>query len=327
MNPFSDGPQAPKLMDGQAAKSHGLRLSKTFELDLLTGATSHMILYPGHKNICVYTTQSLLGTNNFEAQLSRVEISPFYNGGYTLDTDSNTWPLMTPVSDEELAAWRTVSCGARFALLNNNDENEGWFEAIRYVPKFDRTLHGIYQDPVASDDGVGHWIPGPGDWLNLSNADMPMDSTYTCDTLRNLGKYIFQTKDVQKSHPFVPVAPLSIATTTTYTAWNTDADTAGRIGKQFGSNTSSTASMQTVDDFSNCWDTSQDLIYIRFHGRTQGSGSVSKLLVHLANNLEVMYTPQSVYSALESQSDEVDMKDVRDAKGTANANAGHNPYH
>lgn len=146
LNPFSTKTTQPKIPDGKTNMSLGIRQNVNMNIT----------------NDDAPTITCLIRAHN----TTPLEV----DGAAVSNTD-----YQFPVADNANSKWRVVSQAARFMLINNNDNNEGWFEAAR-----------ISDYALSTVDGT-------------SIVDLP---SYFTGRLRDIGKYIFQLKPLNIDHDF-----------------------------------------------------------------------------------------------------------------------------
>lgn len=107
-NPFALVSQ-PKLWDGKKQASSGLRLRATGEITLDQKGPTYLCLVPGHSTSLAMQTAPTLEYFN----------SPFKGH------------MATAVDRGNIKLARIVSVGLRLTMINNSDQNEGYWEAAR----------------------------------------------------------------------------------------------------------------------------------------------------------------------------------------------------
>jgi len=155
LNPFADNVDAPKIPDGGCAMSCGIRNQQVFGVTNAT-AVSYIYFRPGISNpIMVWengTTQGAITSAGSTAEFN--------------------WA--TPVTKLDCVKWRCVSAGMKLQLINNDDTNQGYFEAVR--------------------------LPGDIDHDPSRMIDNP---SYVSGRLKDLHQYIFQLKPSDGDQDFV----------------------------------------------------------------------------------------------------------------------------
>lgn len=126
-NPFSTATDTPKVPDGQLTNSLGERLNFVFEFD----KSSLQITGDNFVATCVLAaTPKFLMTA--QGTFSGAPLRFVNKNGNFVDTLVGIEPWLNQLSESaQIRKVRMVSIGYRFALMNNSDNNEGWFMAAR----------------------------------------------------------------------------------------------------------------------------------------------------------------------------------------------------
>jgi len=179
LDPFSNRFNPPKIHDGKASMSSGIKLRMTGQTTLptTTGASIVLCLGPG-----------LAGS--FEA-FGGLPVVPYNEPVFRAH-------IATEVLRSTIKHMRLVGTAARFSLLNNADQNEGYWEAIR--------LPFNWGDIGVKDDGtVTGVVSGSLNFYNVvtaSGTDFSQHSTYQTGKLKDLHKYQFKLNSTTNEHPF-----------------------------------------------------------------------------------------------------------------------------
>lgn len=230
-DPFSLVSQ-PKLWDGKKQSSSGIRLRATGELTLSQTGPTYLALIPGHSTCLTWQTSPSLAYYN----------SPFKGH------------LATAVDRSNVKLGRIVSTGLRLTMINNSDQNEGYWEAARIsVQPSDFQIDVVtgalrYKpvrptDPLIASTGLAGSNPIPD--IILSN-----HQTYQTGKLRDIEKLQFKLNSVDNEHDFTPIFE-----------------------------------PPNADMF---LDESFDIILIKLHGRQQNTGP-TQLMYDAVSNQEVIY--------------------------------------
>lgn len=231
VDPFSLVSQ-PKLWDGKKSSSSGIRLRATGELTLDQAGPTYLCVVPGHSTCLAWQTAP--ATDYFNL--------PFRGH------------LGTAVDRGNVKLARIVSCGLRLTMINNSDQNEGYWEAARIsVQPSDFTVdvasgalrYKLTQpsDPLLVGTGLAGSNPVPN--IVLSN-----HLTYQSGKLRDLENVQFKLNSVDNEHDFAPIYE-----------------------------------PPSADMF---LDQSFDMILIKLHGRQQNTGP-TQLMYDAVSNQEVIY--------------------------------------
>jgi len=182
-NAFSTATTNAKIPDGRCYNSAGIRLQAVKEFTNDDTGTMNFLFFPG--------------INNGVLARSVVETGPDGIMPYTSHAPfSDATGTQTP--GDEIARWRVVSQAHRVSLVNNSDENDGWWEAIRaqVSPLSTRwqleLVDGSYYIGGAAGD-----MPGIDSSLNM--VEHP---TYATGKLRDIHRHVFDLMPQGNAHDF-----------------------------------------------------------------------------------------------------------------------------
>lgn len=239
-DPFSLVSQ-PKLWDGKKASSSGIRLRTTGELTLSQTGPTYICLIPGHSTCLAFETDP--STEHYN--------TPFKGH------------MATAIDRSNVKLARIVSVGLRMTMINNSDQNEGYWEAARIsiqpsdftVDPFSGALRYKMTEPVdPTQVGTGLAGSNPVPNITLSN-----HGTYQSGKLRDLENVQFKLNSVDNVHDFTPIFdPIN------------------------------------ADMF---LDQSHDMILIKLHGRQQNTGP-TQLMYDAVSNQEVIYLEETTLARL-----------------------------
>lgn len=230
-DPFSLVSQ-PKLWDGKKQSSSGIRLRTTGELTLDQQGPTYLCIVPGFSTALSWQTAPSTDYYNL----------PFRGH------------LSTAVDRTNVKLARIVSVGLRLTMINNSDQNEGYWEAARIsVQPSDFEVDVVtgalrYKnirptDPLLPGTGLAGSNPVPN--IILSN-----HATYQSGKLRDLEDLQFKLNSVDNEHDFTPIFEPP------------------------------TASMFLDETF--------DMILLKLHGRQQNTGP-TQLMYDCVSNQEIIY--------------------------------------
>lgn len=264
-DPHSLRTSNPKIPDGKCRLSAGIRLQSVKEWTNDANSTMGFVIFPGLNNaVYVDNTSTSEKTQEFSA-----------HGGLTFSAVAPDEGFTQ--ADSTIAKWRQVSLGAKFTLVNNADENDGWFEAIRFTSSLN-DAHFI----VEPGDGVIK--PQDPDALQGSlpvlqdGFQMVEHPSYITGKLRDIHRYCFNLMPHDTDHDFQHLKKFYPTTTT---------------------------SEEMEQDFV---DHSYDMIYVRIHGRVSdggGGGTPTRVMLHVVSNQEIMYEPATPLSRFHTETDSV----------------------
>jgi hypothetical protein len=126
-----------------------------------------------------------------------VEMANMKTADAFLVTDNLSVSQSNPQS--AIHKWRLVSQGIHVDLINNAEDNDGWWEAARFGCPTDAKN---YLTGLNSDKLVG---PIPWDGFNLSSSEISNLPSYTSGALRHIGQFKFQLLPEGGDHDFIEV--------------------------------------------------------------------------------------------------------------------------
>lgn len=171
VDPFNNKIAAPKLRDGKTQRSVGIRLRSTGEIVCDSAGITTVCLFPGISNVVAW--KNATGVN---------------------------LPLAFPAHVGTLAEYstikhiRSVGSGLRLVLINNADQNEGYWEAVR-IP-IEPTDFGVPDASFRISPTL----------ISLSQ-DISNYQTYMSGKNRDLHRYQFKVNSNNAEHPFALMAP------------------------------------------------------------------------------------------------------------------------
>lgn len=262
-NPFAKTNTPPKIADGREFLSSGIRLQAVDEISCTVSTakpTFYIAVIPGLSN----------GVFAWQDGETTQKILPYKNHFVgTAVAGSGTPPgaaTGTQTNDQTIAKWRLVSQGIRFQLLNNSDENEGWFEMIRYQlypSKISLSLENATAAPstMAVVRSGNNFLPG---FDPTSTATLCEHPTYTTGKLRHMNRMIFKHFANTGDHDFIPVPTV----------------------------------LDMTNDANKLVDLSFDCLLFKIHPRTvdPSTSQPTKLLCHIISNQEIVYDESSTLS-------------------------------
>jgi hypothetical protein len=270
--PFSNATNAPRIPDGKASSSTGQRFQSVKEYKMKADvSTMTFDMFGG------------LGAGLNVVGTSETDIADNYmtyeNHGLLYSNGSEAkWKQQ---DGQAICRWRLVSQAVRLTLVNNAEQNDGWWEAIRVPQDNDIGKKMVLLDAKGGADGgrrlvlqqVNEDLSGSTDFVN--------HPSYMTGKLRNIHKVNFQLMPNNTDHRFTQ-------TKTEFELDNTTRIAAVPGGFRFTSDTTDVAAFadQGVD-------LGFDRLLIRIHGRpgttstTKNSGT--RILAHVVSNQEIIY--------------------------------------
>jgi hypothetical protein len=189
-NPFSTATTTPKVCDGKIGHSVGVREANATTVSSPAGVL-HYMLYPG-LGCGLQIIANIGGTaTSTPPRLAQIQLNGDELTSESLVLNAQTGLKKSSAPDR----WRVVSQGLRLTPINNSENNNGWFEAIRVPFAFDRAsientllLNGA-TPPVAVNAAV--CIKNNFEGNILTSAAWAKHPSYVTGRLRNLEKHLF----------------------------------------------------------------------------------------------------------------------------------------
>lgn len=306
LNAFSDATMQPRFPDGKASESVGMKYQMINEIEFTDKGTMEIIFFAG-LNCCAAVrncTSKSLGQTGSAANIAKTKIQRITNHvtGPVLKSGAQQ-VTMTQENERHVAKWRGVSYGMLLSLVNNSEENDGWWEACRITPSSDVNEYGCVLSPTGALGGtITTGITQPFDVYpvvpELTSSEMLNQASYCTGKLRNIHNVIFQLNPEYDERDFCDLAkvttlqtePLAIAETNPLDAENPPTGGGAFEAAKFAPN----ARIQddSVDQFR---DGSFDNIFIRIHGVDGSNGrSPSRLTMHSVMNQEIVYDEKAL---------------------------------
>ena len=329
LNAFSDKTMQPRFPDGKASESVGMKYQMINEIEYTRSGTMELIFFPG-LNCCVHiknaTSKSLeLETNQANTAPTKIQrVTNHITGAVTFQAGTpGSVPNiveMTQVTERAVAKWRVVSYGLLLSLVNNSEENDGWWEACRITPSNEMSDYfvSLATQDAAGDTPVGTTVVQPFNVFphvpNLSSSEMLNQASYATGKLRNIHNVVFQLNPEYDDREFVDLAKRTLVNVDDVpagdalagrTGWPLDADfgsllnnygsAQGHGGRRLTNNLSLQSNRVGDEIVSQFIDPAFDAIFIRIHGVGSSEGrSPSRLTMHSVMNQEIVYDEKAL---------------------------------
>lgn len=267
----------PRLMDGATATSQSHQNKIVTDITIAADKTAVILLSPSLGVPLISMVDTGLTTT-----------TPHNNStaDYHIDTTflSATTPWAGNCSQKgDIAKWRVVSEGLKVKLLNTTSNNDGWFECFRVSKGCPVYQMELWEVVTATNDA---FMRPKYDYLTGLEANVASSHerpSYFAGSIKDIDKYYFKLNPFAEEHPFVNnVHAFEITGTTTHSnASGTD------VWKPSNADTQSYRPMWDAQ-----YDDTHDQIAIIVHAGANGT----KLLLDMAQNLEVVYDHDSTLS-------------------------------
>lgn len=310
-NPFSKATQQARIPDGKATASLGTRVQavKNFiPIDDTYFNTMHCLLVPGLNNgLFIYGVNSdQSGRPDFQC----LGFSGHGNLQQNLNGSAGAWPTDATGDGGDielkqvnaLAKWRLVSQGLNIKLVNNNESNDGWFEAVRINQVKDLSDWQVSTINDSNNNSAAGVMPSTAFMTTLiQDTELINEASYQSGLLKDIHRHIFCNQPIEDT-PFTELRENYKLRTNSDTAdvGGLDAGTdvytdgpgipaAGVGGRYYQLNKGSARANELVKAMV---DQHHDIIYIRLHCRDAAeppTSARSQVLFHLCANHEIMY--------------------------------------
>lgn len=270
--PMQTDTNNPKIPDGKALLSVGVKLQRTAEL-VQTTEVMELFMFPGFNNGMCYmggrnTDGDVIENNLFYPTHGRVEAVP------PPPLPQNA-PAGTPQNPPGKGAtlwneqqWRLVSQQLKLTSLNSAHDYDGWWECVRFtcVPSDIQVWSGPQYAPTGNANPVVMVFVGkypdnavrPNAFPAL-NTVLTTNPTYCTGKIKDLHRFNFQLLPNMNNHDFVDLDELG-----------EDAD----------------YNDQLIDKTFDCW-------YMRLHGTPLNQANAllrpTTIMAHLVSNQELIY--------------------------------------
>lgn len=316
-NPFTKLSQQPRIPDGKATSSLGVRCQsvKNFKVNHvdsngLSADTMHIFLFPGvSSSVVVYNTPvphiSQSQNRDFYV-MGYKDHAPMYGPeGYDWWKGDGTIHEGVMTNTKQISKWRLVSAGLKLSLINNDESNDGWFEAVRInncMAGDDFMMTTMNNSFSSFDTAV---VPSLKFAQGIKDAtSLVEEQSYQTGLLKDIHKYTFnlhpttdqiEFKTLQEKYNFNNMSPDDTPETSARGQNDIDQPSTVEGENKIAYFDSGSQRGQSYVNQMCCRD--HDMIYIRVHGRSSTSANdVSQLLLHATSNYEVMYDANNDFS-------------------------------
>ena len=293
LNPFSTATNNPKIPDGKCRLSVGVRLQAVREWENDDSNVMEFLIFPGllggleaRNATPPPTLPGLSGlllnfSNHLNFNVGRDSETDDPAGDvrsfYTIGQDANT----------QCNKWRLVSQGVRFTMVNNSDENDGWWEAVRLVMpsgvenvEIRRADTGGALGSLVDGDVAGALVSPEIDNIIDPTVQLVEQPSYVTGRLRNIHQFLFQLKPHDTNHPFVELQRSH--------KYQNVAPTLNEAA----------AESQFIDH-------SYDCIFLRVHCRSNQNPGATRIMAHVTSNQELLYDNQAQFARFMTETDKL----------------------
>jgi len=332
--PFARTTKQPKIPDGKLTESLGLSHQAVREIQVNSstnfGSTdvTHIMLFAGQNCSCLVLDDEAAGYVGLDTGAAQWTTNPEagrvhaigFNGANNLDctTIATTASTGSIVASEQYAFWRTVSCALKLSLLNNDEENEGWWEAVRVHRNYNSDEFLLTETDDNASSEVHALVP------YIQTATMAIhnivnENSYSTGLLKELHNHTFKLNPMRDEH--TPAWQYEAFRPEGWLSEVRRSDTPGATEGWYIALTSGYPAFKSLVE--STIDTNFDMIYIRIHGRNSVGGTLqsSKLHLNVVSNQEVVFEPTEAESRFHTSTFHASNMDdhIRAAKIFSNA--------
>lgn len=312
-DPFSFATKAPKIPDGKTVSSIGLANRATYQFTV-TQEVTNIVLFPGLE--CAgFIHESQPGQpQNIDA------FSVMHLNDKNVFTNTDNPLVLTQNTQSSIHRWRNVSLGMHISLVNNAEENDGWWEACRF---------GI---PSAANEYITSRLNGnssflmlPATAIDLTADEMNRLPSYVNGDLRDIKYTTFNCLPEGNEHDFVSMRNnYEFTTGAGNQLVERQNSSIAKLGQKAplpfdtprAFDKDSALNHQFIHDVV---DQGWDAILIRVHGRTTTDARNSVLRITVAQNQEIIYDERSLNSRFHTKSPNYSKFTTKSGKTTAAA--------
>lgn len=288
------------------------------EIEVGANGNLELLLFPG-LNTCLAikngTSKALGAVTSSENQVP-VKLQGVNNNVMGIIQHTTNELKFDQTQSSYVAKWRGVSYGFFLQTVNNADENDGWWEAIRISPSQDITDYGYsYNSANTTSEQplhIFHKIPTMG-------GDIVNQVSYSQGVIRDISKVLFQLNHEVGDRDFVdmnrhmrihstinPTAPpdgetrpaIPLDALSLNTASDKDAATGQPVASAYRggyfNHTEKVSSRLKDEALSQFIDQGFDCIYLKIHGVHTGGRSPTRVTCTCAMNLELVYDEKAL---------------------------------
>lgn len=269
-NPFSKATLNAKIPDGKCSLSSGQRFQQVREYVNDDSGQMVFALFPGINTLVI--PQGTTANANDGAETAHMVIGNHFKSTVVDGDEPNS--VENIFHSDDIRSWRLVSQGMRISLVNNSDENDGWFESI--------------QIPLEVDQIIGKWQLAQDTWRTDNNMPFASGTTswvehpsYKSGKLRHIHRHVFKNKSHTNDFDFVG---LHRAIKNWYGLQNVN---------------------QTIIP-SPLFDKNYMVTLVRIHGRPNGAveepaNTPTRVMIHAVSNQEIVYDETSPLSRVQTR--------------------------
>lgn len=276
--PFSTATSSPKIPDGKLTQSYGQKFNHAITI---TGVQQYLVLAP-----CFDTFW--IGFNNAENSPHQIHQVQHELSQCKIVTTEQNVQYTGPAA---IGKWRIVSKSMKIRNINSDDENDGYWEAVRIPANNIHRMFSLDRKNSPTEAGTNPWVNrGFGITHEFkeslkANSNWLMNASYCSGKVKNLSQYEFKLSPQVLEHNMLDIPKYMEWKVADYTAV-----TEANVGQE------------EIDgkDLSHLFkwgiDNQWDIVIIKLTGI-----DASKYLVHTVMNVEYQMREDSKYSTFQTE--------------------------
>lgn len=282
-NPFSTAVAHAKIPDGSVALSTTCRYSISDTITDSNGSLT-ILLAGGFYSGLTAQFSNIVASAPVENQQTFGFAVP--SRGVTINGNTYTQQLSVPNQ------YRIVSQGMRLSLINNSQDNDGWFEAIRCTPSNSYSDWGvssegaqIVKNPIVIAPSINRYEgTGAANDSLYTTSNWAMNPSYIAGKARDLHKHNFILHR-QENNDFIEIPQECTLLS----------QAIGTTAPQIVAATGGTIPFAATNNISPWWvDKQMDSILIRIRSNTAGANAGNMVFhVHMVQHVEECYDERS----------------------------------
>lgn len=299
-NPFSVATSSPRIPDGKVESSIGIKSQGRLEIkpswvgeDASDGIT-HLFIYPGLGSGLIVYKHTGEGLRQYEVvgykDHGHIESSNLGSGTTNLNR--------TFENIDHISKWRLVSQGVKLECVNNDDFNDGWFEAVRLSEPIDEENWMICLSNNSTDWDTNTVVAPAIRYLDgdLKTRNLVDEPSYTMGRLKDIHNLEFHLQPTNNDPDFNKMSQNTLLYQTVDTLNPDQAISSVNAPHYYAYMRGGKPECRNlVNDYI---DRNHDCVYVRIHGRTDGE---TRILAHVVSNQELKFSGDQRESKYESK--------------------------
>jgi hypothetical protein len=305
-NPFEQTTKQPQIPDGKAVESTGICIKNMVKVIIPTTGCD-LVLFPGLMGHLLVAGEGTV-VDGFPANpdgnfvCNGTDITKFLTQEVLWTQPTEKLEVRGQGGADAIHKWRCVSAGMHIQLLNNADQNEGYFEACRVGTPSDASDYAISY----GEKNTANAIPrvSPIFLTDITTGEMINLPSHVDDTLRNVGRWVFALRPGGNDHDFIPMrqafdfngaSNTGVKNLTTLPTGKITFTQEGDGALRFTNDVN-----ETHDFIKTMVDPAYDSVLVKIHPRDASKGSTI-IKVTTIMNVELIYDERSLNARFHSK--------------------------